>query len=141
MITNLKVPTFCRMAHRGGSFTFQTIDRGESRVFAAIRIRKSADLIPDADIFCIIAVNSFLNFKYPRVAYKLNVFGKGGICYFAHPDGGGHAILSSRNRGGLHFFFLTPRCCLPPLPSAEIYEQSLNESSSREWAILEKRSS
>ena len=90
--------------HIAGSFTFQTIDRGGSRVFSAIRIRKSADLIPDA--------------------YKC-VFGKGGVCYFSHPDGGGHAILSSRNRG-IDFFFSYSEALSPtPPPSAEIFEQSL----------------
>ena len=51
---------------------------------------------------------------------------KRGVCYFAHPDGGGRAILSSRN-GEVNIFFLTPRrCdCHPPPSSTEIYEQSL----------------
>ena len=77
----------------GGVIHFfrQSIGRGHE-FFSAIRIRKSADLIPDA--------------------YKC-VFGKGG-CYFSHPDGGGHAILSSRNRGVNVFFLLRGAVCHPP---------------------------
>ena len=56
---------------------------------------------------------------------------KGGVCYFSHPDGGGHAILSSRNRGGQHFFSYSEALSATPPPSAEIYEQSL-------MAVIEK---
>ena len=51
------------------------------------------------------------------------MFGKGGVCYFSHRDGGGQAILSSRNWGGQHFFSYSEAVCHPH--SAEIYEQSL----------------
>ena len=49
---------------------------------------------------------------------------KRGGAIFLTLMGGGHAILSSRN-GGVSIFFLTPGHCLPPPPSAEIYERSL----------------
>ena len=40
---------------------------------------------------------------------------KGGVCYFSHPDGGGgRAILSSRNRGGQHFFSDSEALSAPP---------------------------
>ena len=82
--------------------------------FSAIRIRKSADLIPDV--------------------YKC-LFGKGGVAIFLILMGGGSCnfIIYSRNRGGGNIFFLTPRRCLPPPPSAEIYEQSLNS-----WSIAHR---
>ena len=93
----------------GASFTFQTIDRRGHEFFRQIRIRKSADLIPDEDIFLIIAVNSFM------VQYRKQcVFGKGGML-FSHPDGG---IMQFYHLvgGGVNIFFLTPRRCLPPPP-------------------------
>ena len=65
------------------------------------------------------------------------VFGKGGLCYFSHPDGwGGHAILSSRNRGRVNIFFLLRGAVCHPPPSAEIYEQSLMEDESISISIF-----
>ena len=55
----------------------------------------------------------------------LCVWKRGGVCYFSHPDGGGHAILSSRNRGGGQHFFSYSEALSANPPSAEIYERSL----------------
>ena len=73
-------------------------------------------------IFFITAVNSFMvqhrkqcfnMFKVTLFIY-LCVWKRGGMIFFS-PRWGGHAILSSRDRGG-NIFFLTPRRCLPPPP-------------------------
>ena len=103
-------------------------------MFSAIRIRKSADLIPDADIFFIINVNSFMvqyrkqcfnMFKVTLFIY-LCVWKRGGMLFFS-PLWGGHAILLSRNRGGgQHFLSYSEALSAIPPPSTEIYKQSLN---------------
>ena len=59
----------------GGSFTFQTIDRGGGHEFSGIRIRKSADLIPDA-YKCV--------FGKGAVAIFLTLMGGGGVMQFYH---------------------------------------------------------
>ena len=97
----------------GGSFTFQTIDRGGHEFFSAIRIQKSRGY-------------NWLHYKYSRVLMRV---WKRGVRYFSHPDGGGYAILSSRNRGGQHFFSYS-EALSATTPSAEIYEQSLKWLSS-----------
>ena len=90
---------FLMNAYRGEPFTFQTIDRGRGVMsFSAIRIRKSADLIPDA--------------------YKC-VFGKGeGACYFSRPDGGRVMQFYHLGIGGgsTFFFLLRGAVCHPPPP-------------------------
>ena len=53
-------PVFNECIWGGHSLFRQSIGGGGSWVVSTIRIRKSADLIPDADIFFIIAVNSFM---------------------------------------------------------------------------------
>ena len=52
---------------------------------------------------------------------------KGGYAIFLTLMGGGHAILSSRNRGGQHFFSYSEALSATS-PSAEIYEQSLSKA-------------
>ena len=67
----------------GGVIHFSDNRYGGHEFFSAIRNRKSADLIPDADIFFIIAVNSFM------VQYRKQcVFGKGGYAIFLTLMGG-----------------------------------------------------
>ena len=46
------------------------------------------------------------------------------MLFFSPLTGGGHAILSSRNRGGQHIFSYSEALSATP-PSGEIYEQSL----------------
>ena len=73
--------------------------------FSAIRIRKSADLIPDA--------------------YKC-VFGKGGVAIFLTLMGGVMQFYHLGIWGGQHFFSYSEALSATPPPSAEIYEQSLS---------------
>ena len=56
------------------------------------------------------------------------MFGKGGVCYFSHPDGGGHAILSSRNGGGQHFFSYSEALSATPPPPLKFMNSPLVET-------------
>ena len=105
---------------------------GGSWVFSAIRIRKSADLIPDADIFFIIAVNSFMvqyrkqcfnMFKVTLFIY-LCVWKRRGMLFFSPWWGGGVMQFYHVGIGGVNIFFLLRGAVCHP-PPAKIYEQSL----------------
>ena len=66
----------------------------------------------------------------------LCVWKRGGMLIFS-PWWGGHAFLSSRNRGGQHFFPYSEALSATS-PSAEIYEQSL--SIKRQYGIADNSS-
>ena len=99
----------------GGSFTFQTIDRGGGHEFfrqsETVFVIVNALNQEDAN-GCILNIH-----EYKRV------FGKGGSMLFFPPSWGRVMQFYHLGMGGVNIFFLTPRRCLPPPPSAEIYEQ------------------
>ena len=56
---------------------------------------------------------------------------KMGVCYFSHPDGGeGVMHFYHLGIGGVNFFFLTPRRCLPPPPPLKFMNSPLQETPS-----------
>ena len=91
----------------GGHSLFRQSTGGGHEFFRQSESEKS-DLIPDTDIFFIIAVNSFM------VQYKKQCLETGGVCYFSHPDGGVMQFYHL-GMGGVNFFFLLRGAvCHPP---------------------------
>ena len=65
------------------------------------------------------------------------VFGKGGVCYFSHPDG---EVMHFYHLGigGVNIFFPYSEALSATSPSTEIYEQSLSRK--RQYGIADNSS-
>ena len=120
------------MHMEGGSFTFQTINRGVMSFFGNLNSKISRCNTRRGYFFhyCCKLVHgtvqkTMLQHVQSDIIHLFACLEKGGICYFSHPEGGQVMQFCHLGMGGSTFFFLLRGAVRhPPLP-AEIYEQSL----------------